>query len=372
MKVLITGGAGFIGRHLTNRLQRSGHRVRWFDNLDPQIHGDASNAPAEYCRQADDMLVGDVRDRAALLQAVQGMDAVIHFAAQTGTGQSMYRVAYYSDINLGGTANLWDILANEGTQVQKFVIASSRSIYGEGTYWCDNHGAKIVAEPRTKVQLDAGQWEPLCPVCGSIVQAIATPETSYPNPASLYACTKLGQEQMSLTMGNALGIPTVALRFQNVYGPGQSLRNPYTGIISIFSNQLRQNLPIDIFEDGNETRDFVFVEDVAAACEVAITLEQRTATLNVGSGGATRVLDLAFMLKELWQSQSSITVTGNYRIGDIRHNWADLTRLYSVAPDWQSTGLHLGLQKFVEWASAQPAYEDRSRTAVAELKSKNL
>lgn len=371
MKFLITGGAGFIGRHLTTRLQSAGHWVRWLDNLDPQIHGEAAAQP-EYCHQADEMLIGDVRNRVDLLLGLQDVDVVIHLAAQTGTGQSMYRVAYYTEVNIGGTALLWDILANERTRVQKFVIASSRSIYGEGAYWCEGHGAQIVPEPRAKTQLEARQWEPICSICGSVVRAIATPETSLPAPASLYACTKLAQEQMSLTMGNALGIPTVALRFQNVYGPGQSLRNPYTGIISIFSNQLRQNLPIDIFEDGNETRDFVFVEDVAAACELAIGINQRTATFNVGSGKATRVLDLALLLKELWQSQSAITVTGNYRMGDIRHNWADLAYLHSLNQDWKPTELHIGLTKFVKWAYEQPVFEDRSRVAVAELKSKNL
>jgi dTDP-L-rhamnose 4-epimerase len=371
MKVLITGGAGFIGRHLTARLQCTGHWVRWLDNLDPQIHGEAAAQP-EYCHQADEMLIGDVRNRADLLRALQDVDVVVHLAAQTGTGQSMYRVAYYTDVNVGGTALLWDILANERMKVQKFVVASSRSIYGEGAYQCNTHGGRIVPEPRPKAQLQAGEWEPRCPVCDGAIQAIATPETSTPNPASLYACTKFAQEQISLTMGPALGVSTVALRFQNVYGPGQSLRNPYTGIISIFSNQLRQNLPIDIFEDGKETRDFVFVEDVAAACERSLAFNQGATVLNVGSGSATPVIDLAYLLKDLWKSQSSITVTGNFRVGDIRHNWADLQRLRALWQDWEPTELRTGLEKFVEWASVEPIFEDGSRAAAAELKSRNL
>ena len=371
MNVLITGGAGFIGRHLTARLQNAGHWVRWLDNLDPQIHGDAATQPS-YCRQADEMLLGDVRNRTDLVRALQEIDVVVHLAAQTGTGQSMYKVAYYTDVNVGGTALLWDILTNERLQVQKFVIASSRSIYGEGAYHCQMHGGYVVPEPRPKTQLQLGEWEPRCPVCEGTLQAIATPETSAPHPASLYACTKFAQEQMSLTMGAALGITTVALRFQNVYGPGQSLRNPYTGIISIFSNQLRQNLPIDIFEDGKETRDFVFVEDVAATCERALAFNQGTTVLNVGSGSATAVRDLAYLLKDLWKSQSTITVTGNFRVGDIRHNWADLQRLRALWNDWKPTALSSGLEKFVEWASDEPTFEDRAQAAVAELKSKNL
>ena len=372
MKILITGGAGFIARHLTTLLLARDLQVVCLDSLDPQIHGTISN-PQQYLSNSKVQLItGNVCDRSAWLKAIQGVDAIVHFAAQTGTGQSMYQIARYTDENIGGTGLMWDILANETHQVKKVLIASSRSIYGEGTYLCTANCGQVVPHPRTKSQLTNHQWSPSCPKCGATVEPIATPEHSPPQPASLYACTKLAQEQICLTMGQALNIPTVALRFQNVYGPGQSLRNPYTGIISIFSNQMRQNIPIDIYEDGQETRDFIFVEDVADICARALSLECETLLLNVGSGIATPVIDLAQKLKHLWQSNSDIQITGNFRVGDIRHNWADLTALHQVFPDWQPTSLAAGLEAFVTWAKTQEIYEDRSKAATQELKQRNL
>jgi dTDP-L-rhamnose 4-epimerase len=372
LKILITGGAGFIGKHLTAHLRQSGHWVRWLDTLDPQIHGPEAAKQADYSQKVDEMILGDVCIRENWKRALQDIDAVIHLAAQTGTGQSMYRVGYYTEVNVGGTALLWDILVNEPTKVKKVVVASSRSIYGEGAYACRGMCGSVVPEPRTKNQLARGQWELACPCCGQAAVALATPETSTPKPASLYACTKLAQEQISLTMGKTLDISTVVLRFQNVFGPGQSLRNPYTGIISIFSNQMRQNLPINIYEDGQETRDFVFVDDVANACTQALTLDCNTAIFNVGSGKPICVLDLAHTLKQLWGSSSTISITGDYRVGDIRHNWADISRLRSVWSNWPVTDFYTGLEKFVEWARQQAIFEDQSEIATVELKRRNL
>ncbi len=371
MKVLITGGAGFIGRHLTTKLQHVGHWVRWLDNLDPQVHGDALANLASYNQPADELIVGDVRNREDWFRSIDGIDAVVHLAAQTGTGQSMYQVSYYTEVNVGGTAHLWDCLANSRTNVKKVLIASSRSIYGEGSYRCPQCGI-VVPEPRTHDELQLHNWDLNCPTCHKIIEAIATSETSSPNPASLYACSKLAQEQMSLTMGKALGISTTALRFQNVFGPGQSLRNPYTGIISIFSNQMRQNLPINIYEDGNESRDFVYVDDVANICVNVLSSESPTEVINVGSGQPTKVIDLANLLKHLWNSQSEIKITGDFRVGDIRHNWADLSRLRGKYLNWQPTPLDVGLKHFVDWAAEQPVYPDLSNKASIELKNRNL
>ncbi len=371
-KILITGGAGFIGRHLTQLLQAKSHQIVWLDNLDPQIHGDDRD-PQQIVPHPDiKLIVGNVCDRSAWLQAIDGVDAIVHFAAQTGTGQSMYQIARYTDENIGGTGLMWDVLANEQHQVKKVLVASSRSIYGEGTYRCTANCGNVVPIPRSKAQLELHQWSPICPKCSAAVAAIATPEESIPQPASLYACTKLTQEQMSLTMGKALNIPTVALRFQNVFGPGQSLRNPYTGIISIFSNQMRQNLPINIYEDGEETRDFVYVEDVADICFRTLTSNAENLVLNVGSGVPTKVIDLADRLKNLWNSDSNIGVTGDFRVGDIRHNWADLGQIQQVFPDWVPTSLNTGLKKFVDWAGTQAIFEDRSQLATKELKQRNL
>jgi dTDP-L-rhamnose 4-epimerase len=372
MKVLVTGGAGFISRHLTPLLLSQGNDVIWLDNLDPQVHGTGDNAKTAASDKAVKLVVGDIRDRQACQRAIDGVEAIFHFAALTGTGQSMYQVSHYTDVNVGGTGVLWDILANEPHQVKQVLIASSRSIYGEGAYLCTDQCGQVVPQPRSKVQLDRHSWSLTCPKCGAPAEPISTPESSYPQPASLYACSKLAQEQMSLTMGKALGIPTVALRFQNVFGPGQSLSNPYTGIISIFSNQMRQNLPINIYEDGEETRDFIYVGDVADICARSLTLDYNVLVANVGSGIATKVIDLAYQLKLLWGSSSSIEVTGDFRVGDIRHNWADLTELSYMFPDWQPTPLSSGLEKFVSWAKTQDIYEDLSKAAVQELKQRNL
>lgn len=372
MRILITGGAGFIGRHLTSTLQRRGHWVRWLDSLDAQIHGPQAAADPDYCRQADEMILGDVRRRRDWQKALRGVDAVIHLAAQTGTGQSMYRIAYYSDVNVGGTALLWDLLANERTSVKKVLIASSRAVYGEGAYRCEGACGTSVPEPRSKAQLDNKNWEVCCPLCGGPAQPIATSEVSVPKPASLYSCTKLAQEQMSLTMGKALGLTTIAWRFQNVFGPGQSLRNPYTGIISIFSNQLRQNLPVDVYEDGKESRDFVFVEDVAAICAQSLEGDSATAVFNVGSGHPSRLIDLACELQRLWKSSSRIAITGDFRVGDIRHNWANMTHLLQLWPNWRPTELKEGLKKYVRWAQRQAVFMDQTHRAKEELNKRNL
>jgi dTDP-L-rhamnose 4-epimerase len=372
LKVLITGGAGFIGRNLTAYLQQAGYWVRWLDNLDPQVHGPVAADDPDYCRQADDMVLGDVRVRLDWQRALQDVNAVVHLAAQTGTAQSMYQVAYYTDVNVGGTALLWDVLTNEKTNVKKVMVASSRSIYGEGAYQCLRQCGIVVPGPRSKAQLQTGKWDVCCPICGGMVLPIATPETSMPNMASLYACTKLAQEQISLTIGKALEISTIVFRFQNVYGPGQSLRNPYTGIISIFSNQLRQNLPINIYEDGQESRDFIFVDDVARACAWAFQLSTATAIINVGSGQATKVMELAQILKSIWNSTSPIVISGDFRVGDIRHNWADTSFLEKTWPTWKTTLLSEGLSKYVHWAQTQPFFADHSHMAMQELKKRNL
>jgi dTDP-L-rhamnose 4-epimerase len=318
------------------------------------------------------MVLGDVRVREDWQTALEGIDAVIHLAAQTGTAQSMYRVADYTDVNVGGTGLLWEILANDRTRVKQVVVASSRAVYGEGAYRCLADCGLMVPEPRSRSQLESGEWEPRCPICGGEARAVATAEASAPQPASLYACTKLAQESISITMGRALGVPTVVLRLQNVYGPGQSLRNPYTGIISIFSNQMRQNLPVNIYEDGSESRDFVYIDDVVDVCARALSMLSAPVLLNVGSGYPTRLIDLAHSLGNVWRTTSAMTVSGDYRIGDIRHSWADNLLLKQYFPDWQPTPLRVGLEMFVQWAKTEAEFADHSPLAADELGSRYL
>ena len=369
-RVLISGGAGFIGQHLTLRLRRAGWQVVWLDNLDPQVHGSQPQAILPDL-QPDRFVRGDVTLEADWRDALDGVQAVVHLAAQTGTSQSMYQVHHYTQVNVAGTALLWDILTNQAHRVKQVALASSRSVYGEGAWRCEQSCGQVVPMMRTRAALAQGQWDPPCPRCGSPLAVVATPEESIPSPASLYACSKLAQEQLSRTMGQALGIPVTALRLQNVYGPGQSLRNPYTGVISIFSNQLRQGLPVNIYEDGAESRDFVYVSDVTEV--FARALEQPAhRLLNVGSGSPTSAIAAASTLKALWASRSPVAVTGEYRVGDIRHNWADIARLRRVWPDWSPTELSQGLSHFVDWAKTQPAFSDGLPQAMAELRAKNL
>jgi dTDP-L-rhamnose 4-epimerase len=371
-KILVTGGAGFIGRRVTERLQSADQWVRWLDNLDPQVHGAEAAENPDYCRPANEMVLGDVRSRDDWKSALDGIDAVIHLAAQTGTAQSMYRVAGYTEVNVGGTALLWDILSNERTAVKRVIVASSRAVYGEGAYRCQGVCGLVVPDPRSKSQLQRGEWELLCPICGGEARPVATPEGSDGHPASVYACTKLAQESISLTMGRALGVGTVVLRLQNVYGPGQSLRNPYTGIISIFSNQMRQNFPVNIYEDGCESRDFVYIDDVADVCALALTLTDSPVLVNVGSGYPTRLIDLARTLRDTWGSTSPITVTGDYRVGDIRHNWSDNKLLKKYLTVWEPTPLKAGLEKFVDWAKTEAEFADHSQIAADELTTRDL
>lgn len=372
--ILISGGAGFIGSNLALYLKSLGYNVSVLDNLNKQIHGDSPDNSDLYqsIKSKVHFILGDVTVKEDWIKAIDGQDVIIHLAAETGTAQSMYEISRYAKVNIGGTAALWDVLVNNKNSIKKVILASSRAIYGEGMYRCQGGCGLVAAQSRTKAELQAGRWEPTCLKCGGPAQPAATPETATSAPVSLYACTKLAQEQISLTMGKAHKIPVAVLRFQNVYGPGQSLRNPYTGILSIFSNQLRQNLPVSIYEDGAQSRDFVFVEDVVQLCMRAIEIKENNIIVNIGSGRSTSVLELANLLKGLWQSKSPIIVTKAFRIGDIRHNLADLTQLYRLWPDWKITPLDFGLANFVSWARQQPVFEDKTSTAKQESEARNL
>lgn len=373
-KILITGGAGFIGSNLALALVARGHQVRVLDNLSPQIHGETPDASPLYrsIKGKVDFVHGDVTRRDDLLKVLLGVDTVVHLAAETGTGQSMYAIQHYSDVNIGGTALLLDLIANQPFPVKKLVVASSRAVYGEGKYRCGTHGV-VFPYSRLGTDMDRGDFSVHCPLCNSAVELIATDESAPVRPGSVYGITKLTQEQMVLTVGRALGISALAYRYQNVYGPGQSLSNPYTGILSIFSTRIRNGNGINIFEDGKESRDFVFVDDVVDATVRGIEhVEPVTDVFNVGSGVATDVLTIAQMLQTLLGKSVPVEVSGQYRLGDIRHNVADLARVRSTLGFAPKVSIEAGLHRFVSWVQGERVEVDRYEESLNELKAKGL
>jgi dTDP-L-rhamnose 4-epimerase len=372
MNVLITGGAGFIGTHLARRLVQECCCVTILDNFSLQVHGDHQALPEDLARHVR-LIVGDIRDAAVVAQALAGQDVVVHLAAETGTGQSMYEVERYEDVNIKGTAILLEHLVNAPTRtVQKIIVASSRAIYGEGKYTCAQHGI-VYPAMRAVADIQAGRFEPVCPHCGTASMHLPTDETARLDPSSFYGLTKQMQEQMTLLFAQALNISAFALRYQNVYGPGQSLKNPYTGILAIFSNQARLNQPIYIFEDGAESRDFVYIADVVEATWRCISAEGRhIEALNVGSGQQTTVKDVVAEIVSFFGSNSEVVVTGSFRVGDIRHNVADLTkirRLLQFEPQWQFKD---GIRQFLAWAQSETAMTTSYERSLNEMRRKGL
>ncbi|MBI3139585.1 MAG: NAD-dependent epimerase/dehydratase family protein [Sphingobacteriales bacterium] len=373
--VLITGGAGFIGSGLALYLAGKGIRVTVLDNLSEQIHGaDPEHSSPLYNSIKDKVsfIKGTVTSRADWEKAIGENEVIVHLAAETGTGQSMYQISHYTTVNIGGTAILLDILANKKTAVRKVVIASSRAIYGEGKYSSEELGI-VYPEHRKAAALDAGQFEVTYPGTTKPLKLLATDEESMIHPSSVYGITKQNQEQMVMTVCPTLGIAPVAFRYQNVYGPGQSLSNPYTGILSIFSTLIRNNKPINIFEDGKESRDFVFISDVIRATFLGIEKEEANGQVfNVGTGVAVPVLEVATLLKEFYKSEVPLTVTGNYRLGDIRHNFADMRKIERILGFKPAVSFRDGLSLFTDWVTGQQVQASRYEASIAEMKSKGL
>jgi dTDP-L-rhamnose 4-epimerase len=372
MNVLITGGAGFIGTHLAQRLVREGCSVTILDNFSRQIHGDTRSLAANLADKVQ-LQVGDIRDDAAVARALKGQEVIVHLAAETGTGQSMYEVLRYEDVNVRGTAVLMHCLVNNlASRVRKLVVASSRAVYGEGKYRCDVDGS-VYPKARKVDDMLAGLFEPHCPVCGSTCEMVPTTEDSPLQPSSFYGLTKQMQEQMILLFAKALNLRGVALRYQNVYGPGQSLKNPYTGILAVFANQARLNQPLNIFEDGLESRDFVYIEDVVEATWRCIVAENISVeTVNVGSGARVTVRDLADEIVGFFGSRSPIAISGAFRQGDIRHNLADLqtARLtIGYEPKWE---FRRGIRHFLEWAVSQELTSDQYEFSLREMRQRGL
>lgn len=369
MTILVTGGAGFIGRHLVKALLDRNYDVRVLDNLSEQVHGSTPWPPWEF--DAAEFVRADVRDRAAVTEALKGVDRVVHLAALTGVGQSMYEVERYTAINEGGTAVLLQAVVDAKRPLQRFVLASSRAVYGEGLYDCPRCG---IVSPAGRLESDLARssWDPACPSCGGPIQPIPTAETTTTRPRSVYAANKLAQEHLCRVTCEAYGTVFVALRYFNVYGPGQSLINPYTGILSTFAMRLEAGDPIDVFEDGQESRDFVYIDDVVTATLAALLApaEQfRHDTYNVGTGASVTIAQLAQVLIAARGRVVPVQTTGGYRVGDVRHAVADTRRAEADLRFSAATGIEPGIRAWLSWASEQLPTD---RTDLPELATTHL
>ena len=372
--ILVTGGAGFIGSNLVLKLLDRGYYITVLDNLSPQIHGKNPETESSLFKSIKDkvkFIKGSVTDRENWEKALSNQDAIIHLAAETGTGQSMYQVHKYVDVNINGTALMLDVLVNGDYKIKKVIIASSRAIYGEGKYRSKELG--IVFPPhRAEEDLNKGDFEVKYPNSSDLT-LVATDEESKIHPSSVYGITKQNQEQMIMTVCPTLGIAAVAFRYQNVYGPGQSLKNPYTGILSIFSTQIKNGNGINIFEDGKESRDFVYIDDVVDATILGLEKEEANNQIfNVGTGTPTDVYTVAKQLIENYRKEVPITISGNYRLGDIRHNFADITKISSMLNFVPKISFNQGLEKFTNWVNSQEIQEDYYQKSIEEMKAKGL
>ncbi|MDB4946117.1 MAG: UDP-glucose 4-epimerase [Labilithrix sp.] len=367
--VLITGGAGFIGSHLADELLSEGYRVRALDALIPQVHGEGHRRPS-YLDDRVELIVGDVRDAAAVEKALDGIDAVFHFAAAVGVGQSMYEVEKYTSVNDVGTAVLLEGLIKK--PVKRLVVASSMSVYGEGLYR-DASGTSCEAPARTLERLRAGEWEPL-DAQGRALTPIPTPETKSVTLESVYALSKYDQERLCLMIGRAYEIPTLALRFFNVFGTRQALSNPYTGVLAIFASRLLNgNRPL-LYEDGKQQRDFVAVADVARACRLALESDARGHVLNIGSGRPRTIHEIGRMLAEIvGRPDLTPEVTGKYRMGDVRHCFGDIALAGDVIGYRPRVAFEDGLAELARWLEGQAGKAtDRAADAKAELEARGL
>lgn len=372
--ILITGGAGFIGSSIALALIAKGYNVVVLDNLSKQIHGENPSDSYLYKRIEGkvDFIQGTVTSREDWLKSIKGVDAIIHLAAETGTGQSMYEISRYIDVNIGGTAILLDILANTTHSVKKVIVASSRSIYGEGKY-IDSNNKIIYPLSREDKNMSQGRFELYDSQNEAQLQVVATDEDSAIHPSSVYGITKQNQEQMVLTVCPTIGVAGVAFRYQNVYGPGQSLTNPYTGILSIFSGRILEEKDINIFEDGQESRDFVYIDDVVTATILGLEKEEANNNVfNVGTGIPTNVLTVCEELYKNYDKEPNYRITGNYRLGDIRHNFADLTKISNTLGFKPSVSFHEGINKFCTWVKQQDVKSEGYEKSLQEMKDKGL
>ena len=369
--ILITGGAGFIGSHLADALIEKDYNVRVLDNLEPQVHGSLQRKP-DYMNEKVEFIHGDIRDLETLTSSIENIDASYHFAANVGIGQSMYQIEKYISVNTYATAKLFDLLINKEHSINKIIVASSMSIYGEGKYNCSNCG-DVFPEGRDIESLKAKQWELKCPICGSILKPTPTDESKPLYSTSIYAQSKRHQEEMSILLGKTYGIPTVALRFFNVYGSRQALSNPYTGVCAIFSSRLKNKNPPTIYEDGLQSRDFIHIQDLVAANILALEKETSNYEIfNVGTGVPTSILDLAKLFIQIMQVPVEPQVLQQYRKGDIRHCFADITKIKEKLGFKPKIKIQDGLQDLIKWVDAQTDVEDKFETVESELEKHGL
>ena len=373
--ILITGGAGFIGSNIALKLNSKGYNVTVLDNLSTQIHGEEPEITSPLYRSIKDnvnFIKGSVTSREDWIKALEDQNAIIHLAAETGTGQSMYEIEKYVNTNIGGTALLLDILTNTKHGIKRVLVAESRAIYGEGKYHCEKCG-DVHPTDRKDEDMVKGDFECHCPKCGGKVTLVATTEDSAIHPSSVYGISKQVQGQLVHLVCQTIGVESVSFRYQNVYGPGQSLTNPYTGILSIFSTRIKNHNGINIFEDGRESRDFVYIDDVVDATILGLEVpESNGHVFNIGTGVAIDVLTVANTLCEKYGIEVPITISGNYRLGDIRHNYADITlarNILGFEPKWNFAK---GIEQFTNWVNKQEIQEDKYEASIEEMKRKGL
>ena len=362
-RVLVTGGAGFVGSHLVDALLHQGHSVRVYDNLTPQVHSDGLPG---YFAHSVEFVEGDMRHQERVREAVRNMDVVFHLAAAVGVGQSMYEISHYMGANTQGTANLLQALLDTRCGVEKLIVASSMSIYGEGKYLCPTCG-ETAPPPRPLSQLKQKNWEALCPLCGAALKPVPTDESKPLQCTSIYALSKKDQEEMTLLFGRTYEVPVVALRYFNIYGSRQALSNPYTGVAAIFASRLMNGNPPLVFEDGQQRRDFVSVHDVVAANLLAMECPQADGVaLNIGSGQPITIQGVAEELAKALGTEIPAQITGKYRAGDIRHCFADISAAEKVLGYRPRVRFGEGIQELVQWLGSQKAV-DRSAEAVERL-----
>lgn len=367
--ILVTGGAGFIGSHLVDGLIQKGYNVRVLDNLFKQIH--PQGKLPDYFNKKAQFIKGDVTRKSDWMKALIGIDAVYHLACAVGVGQSMYEIEHYVKVNSYGTALLLDILANKKHSVKKIIVAASMSSYGEGSYKCLSCG---IVQPtlRDEKKLKARDFQVYCPECGKSVLPVPTNENVKQNSNSIYAISKKNQEEMILNIGQAYGIPSVALRYFNVYGPRQSLSNPYNGVVAIFISRIKNNRAPIINEDGSQTRDFIHIRDLTAVNIEALENSKADYQIfNVGSGIPTPIKKIAEILLKLFKSKMKPEITFKVRKLDVKHCYADISKLRKLLNISAKIDLEQGLKDVIDWSVEENAV-DKVDFAMLQLSKRGL